>query len=32
MSKGEIVEFDTPKSLIENKESIFYDYYTKSSL
>ena len=32
LEDGKIAEFDSPKNLIENKSSIFYDLYKKSSL
>ena len=32
LSHGEIVEFDTPKNLIDNKSSIFYDLYKNSMI
>jgi ATP-binding cassette subfamily C (CFTR/MRP) protein 1 len=30
LSNGEIVEFDTPQNLINNKSSLFYELYKKS--
>ena len=32
LENGEIVEFDSPKNLLENKNSLFYDFYSKSLL
>jgi ABC-type multidrug transport system fused ATPase/permease subunit len=32
LNKGEIVEFDTPKNLIENEKSFFYQLYSKSTV
>ena len=32
LESGEIIEFDMPKNLLNNKNSFFYDFYTKSLL
>ena len=32
LENGEIAEFDTPKNLLENKNSLFYELYSKSNL
>ena len=32
LEKGKILEFDSPKNLLENKDSHFYKLYEKSSL
>ena len=32
LENGEIVDFDTPKNLINNKNSLFYELYSKSAL
>jgi ATP-binding cassette subfamily C (CFTR/MRP) protein 1 len=32
LKDGGVMEFDTPKNLIENKDSMFYELYSKSSL
>ena len=32
LEKGKILEFDSPKNLLENKNSYFYKLYEKSSL
>lgn len=32
LNYGEAIEFDTPNNLIENKESLFYELYSKSHL
>ena len=32
IENGEIVDFDTPKNLINNKNSLFYELYSKSAL
>ena len=32
LENGEIVDFDTPKNLINNKNSLFYELYYKSAL
>ena len=32
LSNGEIVEFDTPQNLINNKSSLFYELYKKSNI
>ena len=32
LSNGELVEFDTPEKLIENKSGVFYQLYKKSKL
>ena len=32
LENGEVAEFDTPKNLLENKNSLFYDFYSKSLL
>ena len=30
MDNGKVVEFDTPERLLQNKNSLFYELYTKS--
>jgi ABC-type multidrug transport system fused ATPase/permease subunit len=30
LDNGNLVEFDTVKNLLENKKSLFYDFYKKS--
>ena len=32
LEKGEIAEFDEPENLLENKNSLFYELYSKSNL
>ena len=32
LENGEIAELDTPKNLLNNKKSLFYDFYSKSLL
>jgi len=32
LENGEIIEFDSPKNLLNNKNSFFYDFYKKSLL
>jgi ABC-type multidrug transport system fused ATPase/permease subunit len=32
LSNGEIVEYDSPQNLIENKSSLFYELYKKSAI
>ena len=32
LDNGQIVDFDTPKNLLENKDSLFYELYSKSAL
>ena len=32
LENGEIIEFDSPKNLLNNKSSYFYDFYSKSLL
>ncbi len=32
LEKGEIAEFDDPQTLLENKNSLFYELYSKSNL
>ena len=32
LNYGQIVEYDSPKSLIANKDSLFYELYKKSSV
>lgn len=32
LKNGEIEEFDTPNKLIENKNSLFFELYSKSSI
>jgi ATP-binding cassette, subfamily C (CFTR/MRP), member 1 len=32
LNYGEVIEFDTPENLIENKDSLFYELYSKSHL
>ena len=31
LNEGEIAEFDSPKLLLENQNSLFYNLYSKSS-
>ena len=31
LDNGEIVEFDHPKTLLENKNSIFYEFYNNAN-
>ena len=32
LENGEIIEYDTPENLLNNKKSYFYDFYSKSLL
>jgi ATP-binding cassette subfamily C (CFTR/MRP) protein 1 len=32
LNYGQIIEYDTPQHLIENKNSLFYELYKKSNL
>ena len=32
LDNGQIVEFDTPKNLLNKKDSLFYELYSKSAL
>lgn len=32
LDKGEIVEYDSPNVLLQNPNSFFYDFYSKSAL
>ena len=32
LNNGEIIEFDTPKNLIDNEKSLFYQLYSKSTI
>jgi ABC-type multidrug transport system fused ATPase/permease subunit len=32
LSNGEILEYDSPNALIENKDSLFYELYKKSTI
>ena len=32
LENGEIIEFDRPENLLNNKNSYFYDFYSKSLL
>ena len=32
LENGEIVDYDTPRNLLDKKEGLFYDLYTKSTL
>ena len=32
LNNGEIIEFDTPKNLIDNESSLFYQLYSKSTI
>jgi ATP-binding cassette, subfamily C (CFTR/MRP), member 1 len=32
LSNGEIVEYDSPENLINNKSSLFYELYKKSAI
>ena len=32
LKNGQVEEFDTPKNLIDNKSSLFYELYSKSSI
>lgn len=32
LKEGKVEEFDTPKNLIKNKNSLFFQLYSKSSL
>lgn len=32
LKDGEVKEFDTPSNLISNKNSLFYQYYSKSNI
>jgi ATP-binding cassette, subfamily C (CFTR/MRP), member 1 len=32
LKNGQVEEFDTPKNLIENKNSLFFELYSKSSI
>ena len=32
LDNGQIVDFDTPKNLLNRKDSLFYELYSKSAL
>ena len=32
LNNGEVVEFDSPKNLIQNEKSLFYQLYSKSTV
>ena len=32
LDNGEIIDFDTPKKLLDRKKGLFYELYNKSSL
>ena len=32
LEKGEIAEYDDPRTLLDNKNSLFYELYSKSNL